>query len=347
MDNKPHDPTPTRGSQPPSGPPAHPVLRPTGTDQTPEQAAATAPVQQPLPFDDEADQPVAFSLTARARREIAPGDLPALSVVPDEPHPPQPDESPGDRSGGADWPVRDDPSDTRPSRARALRRAGLSADAIARQLGVEPLLVRAWIGTTSGPSVGRSQDRDTAHRTARDQTIDRSAGTGHGVDTDGKRATADPEDDQRETAFQLARTTAAEQARRDLQRDPGFAAGLGLIASIVDIDRNALTVTTGDEDIARLSLGWLDEHLPLDPARVRLVLRLGPRVAADLVVHRWASRLGIDRERVAVARWHDAPDGRSVQALLRVADPAAAASVAGWRDALLAPTGPDPADIAF
>lgn len=347
MDNNPHDPTPVPGPHPMPGRPSRPRLRPTGTDQTPERAAAAEPVQQPLPFDDEADQPVAFSLTARARREVAPGDLPPLSVVRDEQHPPLPDGAPEDPPGGEAWPVCDDPSDTRPSRARALRRAGLSADAIARQLQVEPVLVRAWIGSTSDPSVGRSRDRDAAHPTASDQGLQRSAGTGGGADTDGGVAITDPEAEQRETAFQLARTAAAEQARRDLQRDPAFAAGLGLVASIVDIDRNALTVTTGDEEIARLSLRWLDEHLPLDPARVRLVLRLGPRVAADLVAHRWANRLGIDRQRVAVARWHDAPDGRSVQALLRVADPGAAATVAGWRDALLAPTGPDPADVAF
>lgn len=324
-------PSPHPVAHPVTHPVAHPVdrpnLRPTGTDRTAERApvAAPEPVQEPLPFDDEADQPVAFSLTARARREIAPEGLPPLSVVRDEQTSAPPTRGvPQAEPGGAAWPVRDDPSDTRPSRARALRRAGLSADAIARQLRVEPLLVRAWIGATSDRAVARAEDRD-----------------------DAVTAAEDPEAEQRETAFQLARATAAEQARRDLRHDPGFAAGIGLIAPIVDIDRNALTVTTGDQEVARMSLRWLDEHLPLDPARVRIVLRVGPRAAADLVAHRWANRLGIDRQRVAVARWQDAPDGQSVQALLRVADPGAAATVAGWRDALLAPTGSDPADIAF
>jgi hypothetical protein len=324
MDTYPHDATTRPADGPSAGPAGGPPLRPTGTDHAAERSPQAGPelVQQPLPFDDEADQPVAFSLTARARREIAPEDLPALSVVRDARRLPATDRTPRDGTGGDVWPVRDDPSDTRPSRARALRRAGLPAAEIARQLRVEPLLVRAWIGATNDPTVG--------HATDRAPTVD-----------------VDPEEEQRETAFQLARATAAEQARRDLRRDPGFAAGLGLVASIVDIDRNALTVTTGDQEVARMSLRWLDEHLPLDPARVRLVLRLGPRAAGDLVAHRWASRLGIDRQRVAVARWHDAPDGQSVQALLRVADPGAAATVAGWRDALLAPSGSDPADIAF
>ena len=311
----------------------YPRNYPTDRDREPD-GPTLGSVQQPLPFDDEADHPVAFSLTARARREIAPEDLPPLSVVRDAqplvaPEEPPPDDPSKDLPGGGAWPVRDEPSDTRPSRARALRRAGLSADAIAGQLRVEPLLVRAWIGATHDPSVGRVADGAV------------------GRVTDDGAAAADPQAGQRETAFQLGRATAAQQARRDLQRDPGFAAGLGLITSIVDIDRNALTVTTGDQEIARMSLRWLDEHLPLDPARVRLVLRLGPRAAADLVAHRWASRLGIDRQRVVVARWHDAPDGHAVQALLRVADPGAAATVAGWRDALLAPSGPDPADVAF
>ena len=336
MDTFPNDRHPEGSAERPSPHPvahpvAHPVdrpnLRPTGTDQTAERTPVTAPepVQEPLPFDDEADHPVAFSLTARARREVAPEGLPPLSVVRDErTSKPTTGGVPEAEPGADAWPVRDDPSDTRPSRARALRRAGLSVEAIARQLRVEPLLVRAWIGATSDRAVGRAEHRD-----------------------DAAPAAEDPEAEQRETAFQLARATAAEQARRGLRRDPGFAAGIGLIAPIVDIDRNALTVTTGDQEVARMSLRWLDEHLPLDPARVRIVLRIGPRAAADLVAHRWANRLGVDRQRVAVARWQDAPDGQSVQALLRVADPGVAATVAGWRDALLAPTGSDPADIAF
>ena len=343
MDRYPHDPTPRPGPRPRS----RPRLRPTGTDQTAEDVptATPEPVQQPLPFDDEADHPVAFSLTARARREIAPEDLPPLSVVRDQQRSSLPEHAPQDEPAGGTWPLRDDPSDTRPSRARALRRAGLSASAIARQLRVEPLLVRAWIGAVNDRSVGRRTDGGEVDHAA--APVDAALRPGVTADADRTAGTVDPDAEQRETAFQLARAAAARQARRDLQRDPGFAAGVGLIAAIVDIDRNALTVTTGDQEIARMSLRWLDEHLPLDPARVRVVLRLGPRAAADLVAHRWANRLGIDRRRVAVARWHDAPDEQSVQALLRVADPDAAATVAGWRDALLSPTGSDPADIAF
>ncbi|MFP4312286.1 MAG: hypothetical protein ACLFS9_09965, partial [Nitriliruptoraceae bacterium] len=75
------------------------------------------------------DQPIGFALTARARRVVAPDSLPELSVVP-----------------AVAEPVEEDPDDTRPARARALRRAGVPVARIAAQLDIDPLLVTAWTG---------------------------------------------------------------------------------------------------------------------------------------------------------------------------------------------------------
>lgn len=304
------------------------ALRPTGTEQAaePDVDERDSPVQQPLPFDDEADRPVSFALTARAKRVVAPQDLPSLSVVRDR--------VTRDRTGAVadDWPTAADPSDTRPSRARALHRAGRSASAIAEHLAVDPLLVRAWVGSAAGPAVSvvpagddRGPSPSEAARSADDGTNPHH----------------------QETAFHLGRAAANEEARDRLRRDPGFAAGLGLLTSIAEVDRHAVTATTCDQDVAAAVLMWMDGHLAIDPGRVRVVLRVGPRGAGDLVRHRWAARLGIDRDRIAVARWREASDPEAVQALVRVADPAVAATVAGWRDALLAPPGPDPAGVAF
>lgn len=305
------------------------ALRPTGTERAagPATSGPDAPVQQPLPFDDEADRPVAFALTARAKRVVAPQDLPSLSVVRDR--------VTRDRTHAAvadDWPTAADPSDTRPSRARALHRAGRSTSAIAEQLAVDPLLVRAWIGSATGaaaPVVPAGGTPAPSPSEAEPSGDDRT----------------DPHD--QETAFHLGRAAASEEARDRLRHDPGFAAGLGLLTSIAEVDLHAVTATTSDQDVAALVLHWMDDHLAIDPRRVRVVLRVGPRGAGDLVRHRWAARLGIDQERIALARWRDASDPEGVQALVRVADPAVAATVAGWRDALLAPSGPDPAGVAF
>ncbi|MDX1619915.1 MAG: hypothetical protein R3320_02920, partial [Nitriliruptorales bacterium] len=91
---------------------------------------ATA-VQAVLPLD--LDAPIPFELTARARRAVAPASLPALEVVDEVSARPLPDD------------LQDDPADTRPARARALRRAGMSVAGIASELGVESPAVTAWI----------------------------------------------------------------------------------------------------------------------------------------------------------------------------------------------------------
>jgi len=154
-------------------------------------------------------------------------------------------------------------------------------------------------------------------------------------------------DDHHRTAFELARAAARDEARRSRLADPEFAGGIGLLAGVAEIDPHAVTITTVEPEVASAALRWLRGQLDIDPNRVRVVLRVGPRVAGDLAAHRWARQLEVARDGVAVASWRQAPNDDVEQVLLRIADPTVAATVAGWRDALLAPPGDDPADVAF
>lgn len=306
-------------------------------DLTVEEAAGV----EPLPFDDEADHPVGMTLTARAKRVVASDDLPALRIVADPP-----------------GPGIDDPSDTRPSRARAMRRAGRTPARIAEQLGVDELLVRAWV-----EDVAPRRSRRAARATALDDDAGSSDRTSTMTPDDRaalanaqamhpsqarRRQTARREgDDHHRTAYELARAAARDEARRRHLADPVFAGGIGLVAGVAEIDTHAVTIATPDAGIAAAALRWLRSQLEVDRNRVRVVLRIGPRVAGDLAAHRWSRELDVPRESVAIASWRQAPGDDAEQVLLRIADPTVAATVAGWRDALLAPPGDDPADVAF
>jgi hypothetical protein len=311
--------------------------------------------QQPLPFDDEADDPIPFALTARARRTVAPERLPPLEVVPDReaadqgssrPAPagdhPQPaavrrQPAPTTRPGPARRPGDeeddghlDDPTDTRPARARALRRAGVPVARIAAQLDVDDLAVRAWTGdvaaepaTEPEPGGGTAPPRPRVPALARELDEDR-------------------------TAFELARAAAREDALGRLTDDPSFAAGVGLVAALAEVDTHAVTLVSPHPEVIGRVLGWLVSHAEVDPGRVRVVLRIGPDVAGDLARHRWAAGLGVPVDRVSHTRWRGAPAPDATDAFVRLHDLALAATVAGWRDALLTPpTGDDPADVAF
>jgi hypothetical protein len=283
--------------------------------------------QQALPFDDEADHPIPFALTARARRTVAPDQLPPLEVVPDRrgdgQRPPAVDE---DDDGHLE-----DPTDTRPARARALRRAGVPVARIASQLRVDDLAVRAWTGdTTVGTDDG-------------DRRTDPAAGGTHASDADSSLAL----DDER-TAFELARAAAREDALDRLTSDAGFAAGVGLVAALAEVDAHAVTLASPHPEVIGRLLAWLATNADVEVARVRVVLRIGPDVAGDLARHRWAARTGVPVDRISHTRWRGAPAPDATDALVRFHDPALAASVAGWRDALLAPPSDhDPADVAF
>lgn len=277
-----------------------------------ERRTTPPQTQQPLPFDDESDDPVPYSLTARARRAVAPEALPALEVVPDA----------GDATGVAeDVPGTEDGAldaagDTRPSRARALRRAGLSLEAIARQLDADELAVRAWLGGLAG--------RARVHR--------RVARHAHGDAVAGARA--------------VERERARARAPERIRRDPAFAAGLGLVAGTADIDAHGIAVTTRNPRLAATVGAWLVEHAAVPRSRLRVVLRLGRDVAADRARHRWAQELGLAIEQIIHTRvGNTAPDDE--EALLRIGDARVAATVAGWADALLDPPAQKPVDAAF
>lgn len=319
----------------------------------------------PLPYDDEAERPLGLVLTARGRRAIAAADLPDLQVVPDPAPGPVPAPAAEPAPAVAPLPIEEDPSDTRPSRARALRRAGRSPARIAEQLEVDELLVRAWVAdvapfrgrrrrvvTEEGPAaehegaergVDDEHERDLARARARHPSAGarhrRTVLPGAGVRDDGL--------EEQRTSFQLARAAACQEAHRSRLRDPAFAAGVGLVAGTAEFDPHAVTMTTSDPELASAVLSWVRQQMPVEEARIRVVLRVGPRGAGDLAAHRWARALAVDRGRVAVTTWRNAPAEDAEQVLLRIADPTVAATLAGWRDALLHPSGSDPADVAF
>jgi hypothetical protein len=297
---------------------------PTGRAAVPTggRGAADGAAQPALPFDETADQPIPFRLTARARRVVAPQALPPLTVVPSATEPT------ARRWGGSlvsrpardhdeDHGVGERPGDTRPARARALRRAGVGPAAIARKLEVDELLVRAWVGDTAVTPVAAPPAPQPA--TEHEET----------------------------TGYALVRAAATEEARDLIRADAIFAAGLGLVAGVVATDLHAATFATSRPELAARIVAWLRERAGVEPGSLRIVLRLGTGVAGDLARHRWAETLGVPLAAVVHTRWHHAPAPDAVEALVRIPDPTVAATLAGWCDALLTPVGGHPADPSF
>jgi hypothetical protein len=108
-----------------------------------------------------------------------------------------------------------------------------------------------------------------------------------------------------------------------------------MLTAAADITPHAIVLRTRDAAVAAAVVRWFADHLDVPPRRVSVVLRLAPEAAGDLAAHRWAERLGVPGDRVSFTRWAASPDDDTVEAMIRVADPQAAATVAGWRDALL------------
>lgn len=271
-------------------------------ERTPPRRQTHAPGhgdQQPLPFDDEADAPIGLCLTAAAHRRLAPTSVPPLRLV-------------GHGRQGADTPTGEafegeaGAGDTRPARARALRRGGLDIAEIVRRLGVDDLLVRAWLDEPAldGPTgAGGSRPSTAAHEEA--------------------------------TASGLARAEATRAARIRLGTDPEFAVGVGLLAGLAEISEPGCTLRLGSLDVGARVFGWLRRHADLEDAHVRIVLRLGRRAAGDLARHQWARALDVPRESITVVRSRRLVDPLAVEALTRLHAPEVAARVAGWCDAVL------------
>ena len=310
-----------------------------------ERDRREAAEQVRLPFDLPDDAPIPFALTARARRAVAPASLPPLTVLPDADGPVP--EEPGSAQTGTEQPDAgevdgaqarfedavdddlDDPHDTRPSRARALRRAGVSFDDIAVEVGVDPLVVRAWVDDVAPVHSARRRLRPVA------------AGGG---DARAQRAVEQAGRRERDDAFARTRGDARAAARDRVRQDASFTSGLGLIAGIAETGPHAMVLTTRDLQVASAGLRWLAATVDLVPERVRVILRIAPQAAADRLVHDWAAALDLPRERFRTTRWRHAPDADTVEAMVRIADPRVAGAVAGWRDALLGSFGPDASD---
>jgi len=297
-----------------------------------QNVAVAEQAMLPLPYDDEADLPVAFELTARARRTVAPESLPPLRLV---------DNAPASHQGHDP----DDRSDTRPARARAMMRAGMSPTAIARQLDVDDLLVRAWTGATLQATPNH---------------IDMSA-----TSTKVSKRSDDASNDHQRQQEWIAKARA--QATTRLLDDADFARGLGMLAGTGVIDDHAVTITTGDQRIARCLVEWATTWLPEVEGRFRVVLRVGPDVAADVARFHWAQALSLEVADIGVARSrlgrprpgpHSGPHAGSrhgsvppsaneTQAIIRLADPQIAATLTGWLSSLLEPSHRSETGIAF
>ena len=300
--------------------PTQPPSRPSEEPVAPRATDAAEPVQETLPFD--VDGPVPFALTARARRVVAPDSLPSLRVLPEPARTPR---APQDRALHAAAPVDlDDPHDTRPSQARALRRAGVDLDEIARELGVDELVVRAWVDEV-GPVHSARRRLRAVRRPDGGQPVER-------------RTRQVVERREAEARFRDARAEARSEAGGRLS-EPGFATGLGLVAGILEAGVHAAVVTLRRRALAGAVVRWLTSTAAVEPQRIRVLLRLAPQAAADVAAHAWVEALGIPAEQLSYTRWRNAPDAEAEEATIRIADPAAAARLAGWRDALLESVG--------
>ncbi|MDX1510333.1 MAG: hypothetical protein R3249_03220 [Nitriliruptorales bacterium] len=182
--------------------------------------------------------------------------------------------------------------DPRSVQARALRRAGMPLAAIAKRLDVDGFTVRAWLGGRAVPAPVLVEDPADAE--SRPDVV------------------AGDEFDDR------------------LAADAVFSAGVALLGAISDVDGGAVVLATNRPAPLAQALTFLRDEFSLTEAHVRVVLRLGPAVAADRAVNDWAAVLGVAAERIRHVRSSRITPPDAVEVLVRVTGPQVAARVGAW-----------------
>lgn len=264
-------------------------------------------VQEALPFDE----PVPYRLTTAGRRLVAPDEQPSLQVV----------SGSGGAGSGRSTELEGLDGATR-ARARALRRGGLHTLDIAERLDADPLHVEQWVADLPVPAGG----------TPRRRGLTPVSDPGRGDDpAPGDRIRAEIV-----AAWQAARDAGRAEADRRLASDPRLRSGLGLAAGLLEPDQHALLLSGEDHDLVAAAWRWVVTTLELGAdVPVRVLVRHDPAAAADRVGRAVAGVLEVPLAAVTTTR-DPRRTGREPAVRLRVADPAIAGRVAGWRAALVA-----------
>ena len=273
--------------------------------------AVAQPQALPLPFDDGADEAVPFVLTAAAHREVLGRDAPPLVAVggSDQPSSGQPSsgqpssvgsgkvEAPGDGSSG------EEVVDTRRVQARALLRSGMPVPTIAAALGTDAATVEGWTADLVD---------ELARRRRRTRARPLRSAPGATLPGATPAAAAPPGED-------LAALGPEGRAR--------LAPGLAL--ALASTDGEGVSIVHDRAQPIAVLLGAIRDRCAVDPARIRVAVRLAPELAADRTRTTLAEQLDVDADRITVGR---AAPGASREMELRVdvIDATAARTVADW-----------------
>lgn len=208
-----------------------------------------------------------------------------------------PDEPPlrvvdGHAGGGVDD-IESELDDPRSVQARALRRAGMPVPAIAQRLKVDAFTVRAWLGGRRAP-VPVPIDDDA------------------------------PGDDDGLVSAAIDTWEALVDA------DVTFAAGMATLGSLADVDGGAVVLVSDRPAALAQGLAFLRNRFEVAPSHIRVVLRLGPLVAADRAVHDWALALNLPTDRLRHVRSGRLPAADGIEVLVRVTGAGIAATVGAW-----------------
>jgi hypothetical protein len=292
-------------------------IHPDGSELRPDDELSAGAVQEMLPLDD----PVPYRLTSQGRRHVAPEQIPQLRVV--------------EHLAASEMEARpshvdlDRADPSMRARARALRLAGSHTLDIADELDVDPLHVEVWIADLPVPTDAGVRRRRRQLRAVPALSSEMSSEMSADVAADvGARSRA---------AMLAGWRTAADDGRAEAEQrlasDPALRGGLGVLSGVLEADQHALLLC-GDQ-LPLLRAAWIftvTTFHPVDACRV--LLTYDPAASGDRVAHDVATELGLPLSSITATR-DPARAGRGPWARIRVADPALAGRVAGWRRALL------------